>query len=142
MMENYGLKVFRFCDSIANFIRSLFFFKSLNNNPIADVIMTMYLFLGNPGGMLTKANVPPSKKEVEMNIQFLKQAAGFEFQPRNTTINVGKEIDQSYIKSGDFVFIVRLDGLDPMEIWATGPGPGHSTIAVWGEDKVLYILES
>ena len=36
------------------------------------------------------------------------------------------------------MFVVRLDGLDPMEIWSTGPGPGHSTIAVWGEDKVLY----
>ena len=40
------------------------------------------------------------------------------------------DLDPKIIKSGDFIFITRLDGLDPLEIWVYGPGPGHSTIAL------------
>ena len=75
IMENYGLKIFKFCDSVANFLRYFSFIFILSF--LADIIMTMYLFLGNPGGMLTKANVPPSAGEAKQNIEFIYQAIDF-----------------------------------------------------------------
>ena len=60
-MEEYGLRVFRFCDKIGHLMRffnlliKFFDFK-------ADILMTLHLFFAKPEGMLTKANVPPSEE--------------------------------------------------------------------------------
>eukprot|EP00828_Plagiopyla_frontata_P040905 TRINITY_DN5674_c0_g1_i3.p1 TRINITY_DN5674_c0_g1~~TRINITY_DN5674_c0_g1_i3.p1 ORF type:complete len:408 (-),score=48.92 TRINITY_DN5674_c0_g1_i3:191-1414(-) len=128
IMEQYGLRVFRFCDQIAHIM--------------PDVLMTLYLFFAKPEGMLTYGNVPPSKAQEQDNIKFIKEASGFQFLERNTNIEVFKELDPKTVKNGDFIFITRLDGLDPLEFWVYGPGPGHSTITLWGDDGELYILES
>eukprot|EP00828_Plagiopyla_frontata_P040906 TRINITY_DN5674_c0_g1_i4.p3 TRINITY_DN5674_c0_g1~~TRINITY_DN5674_c0_g1_i4.p3 ORF type:complete len:190 (-),score=20.93 TRINITY_DN5674_c0_g1_i4:274-843(-) len=72
IMEEYGLRVFRFCDKIAHLM--------------PDVLMTQYLFFAKPEGMLTKANVPPSEEQEKDNIKFIKEASGFEFKLRNTEI--------------------------------------------------------
>lgn len=45
------------------------------------------------------------------------------------------------MKSGDFLGIMRLDGLDPMLAWAMGSHTGHTTIALW-IDGELYVCES
>eukprot|EP00339_Tiarina_fusa_P021209 CAMPEP_0117027492 /NCGR_PEP_ID=MMETSP0472-20121206/20089_1 /TAXON_ID=693140 ORGANISM="Tiarina fusus, Strain LIS" /NCGR_SAMPLE_ID=MMETSP0472 /ASSEMBLY_ACC=CAM_ASM_000603 /LENGTH=48 /DNA_ID= /DNA_START= /DNA_END= /DNA_ORIENTATION= len=39
------------------------------------------------------------------------------------------EIDESLVHSGDFIGIIRLDGLDPMLAWGMGSTTGHTTVA-------------
>ncbi len=38
-------------------------------------------------------------------------------------------LDASLIKSGDYLAIARLDGLDPLIMWGIGSATGHSAIA-------------
>jgi hypothetical protein len=45
------------------------------------------------------------------------------------------------VHSGDFLGIIRLDGLDPMLAWAMGSATGHTTTALW-IDGELFICES
>ena len=49
--------------------------------------------------------------------------------------------DESNIGSGDFFSIMRLDGLDPIIMLASGSHAGHSVMAL-RMDGVLYIVES
>jgi len=51
------------------------------------------------------------------------------------------DIDKSQIKSGDFLGVIRLDGLDPMLAWAMGANTGHTTMTMWINGE-LYVLES
>lgn len=54
-------------------------------------------------------------------------------------------IDVNSIKSGDYLAISRLDGLDPMIMFGTGGVTGHSAVAVWqtvGSNRTLYVVES
>lgn len=51
------------------------------------------------------------------------------------------ELNEKEVYSGDFLGIIRLDGLDPMLAWAMGSTTGHTTIAMW-EDNQLYVMES
>jgi len=45
-----------------------------------------------------------------MNVNFLKQGTGYTYEPReNILLN---NLDESNIKSGDFLMITRLDGID------------------------------
>ena len=73
------------------------------------------------------------------NVKFMSEYAARDMSPR--TVN---EVDlpESYIQSGDFFGIIRLDGLDPMLAWAMGSTTGHTTIAVRDEAGDLYIHES
>ena len=50
-------------------------------------------------------------------------------------------VPASEIKSGDYLAILRLDGLDPLIMWGTGGHTGHTAVAVWFGDE-LYICES
>jgi hypothetical protein len=52
------------------------------------------------------------------------------------------EYDPSLIQSGDFLAIMRLDGLDPIIMYGSGTHAGHSTVALRMEDNELYIIES
>ena len=51
------------------------------------------------------------------------------------------EIDPDLIQSGDFFAIFRLDGLDPMIMYATGSHIAHTTMAL-RFDGELYVVES
>lgn len=62
----------------------------------------------------------------------------YTLEPR-TTQKV--EIDPSLIQSGDFLAIMRLDGLDPIIMYGTGSHVGHSTMAL-RFDGELYVVES
>jgi hypothetical protein len=62
---------------------------------------------------------------------------------------VADTLDESYVRSGDSVIVVRYDGLDPMIGWGEGFSAGHSTIAVrdpecvkQGGTECLSIYES
>jgi len=50
-------------------------------------------------------------------------------------------ISKSEVKSGDFLGVLRLDGLDPMLAWAMGSHTGHTCITIW-IDNELYVIES
>lgn len=50
-------------------------------------------------------------------------------------------LEESDIHSGDFLGVIRFDGLDPMLAWAMGSHTGHTTVALW-EDEQLFIAES
>jgi hypothetical protein len=51
------------------------------------------------------------------------------------------EYDESNIQSGDFISIMRLDGLDPIIMLGTGSHAGHSVMAL-RFDGELYFIES
>jgi len=55
----------------------------------------------------------------------------------------GKQVvaDKKDIRSGDYLAIMRLDGLDPLVMFGTGGHTGHSAIAVWDGEE-LYVCES
>jgi len=57
---------------------------------------------------------------------------------RNTTTVT---IPESSVQSGDFLGVLRLDGLDPMLAWAMGSHTGHTCICIW-IDNQLYVAES
>jgi len=50
-------------------------------------------------------------------------------------------IDESDIHSGDFLVILRLDGLAPLIMYGTGAHASHCAMALWFDDE-LYIAES
>jgi hypothetical protein len=44
------------------------------------------------------------------------------------------------IHSGDVLYVVRFDGLDPLLAWAMGSTTGHVTTAMW-IDGELYVSD-
>jgi hypothetical protein len=57
-----------------------------------------------------------------------------------------QDLDPSLIKSGDYLTILRFDGLDPLIAFGTGLGAtGHSAVCMWkgaGASRSLYVIES
>jgi len=51
------------------------------------------------------------------------------------------DIPKTEVQSGDFLGIIRLDGLDPMLAWGMGSHTGHTAITLW-VDNELYVCES
>jgi len=94
---------------------------------VDNVLATVNLFLGDGEGL------------VERNAEFLSQRGLF---PKNP-VPYGKHqyIPASQIRSGDYLAILRLDGLDPMIAFGSGGQTGHSAVAAWRGDT-LYIIES
>jgi len=60
------------------------------------------------------------------NVDFLKNYPLVNMEKRDIT---DVEIDESLVHSGDFIGIIRLDGLDPMLAWGMGSTTGHTTVA-------------
>lgn len=60
--------------------------------------------------------------------------------------NTVQDLDPSVLRSGDYLAILRMDGLDPLIAFGTGFGAtGHSAVCVWkgtGADRQLFIIES
>ena len=61
---------------------------------------------------------------------------------RLTPISVDPEKYDPFIKSGDFLGVMRFDGLDPMLAWAMGSQTGHTVVAMRDEKGELWICES
>jgi len=85
---------------------------------------------------LLQASVPDWVAKI--NIDFLNNYANRYYPARNVT---EVTLDASEIHSGDFLGIVRFDGLDPMLGWAMGSTTGHTAVTIW-RDGVLNICES
>lgn len=101
---------------------------------------TLQAFIGglspDPNTPIWGSHVPPYMEAA--NIEFLKASMGYQLEAREVQ---DVEIDPSYIQSGDFIAILRLDGLDPMIMYGTGGTVGHTVMAL-RMDGELYIVES
>jgi hypothetical protein len=121
-----GIKAFSFCDGMIGEIESIWNFAKCFVGGLSD--HTKWPIIGS--------HVPPYMEKA--NVEFLSEAMGYTLEPR-TTQKV--EIDPSLIQSGDFLAIMRLDGLDPIIMYGTGSHIGHSTMAL-RFDGELYVVES
>ena len=125
-IQKAGFKIYMFCDGFIDTFISVF--------------KTVLCFLGglgdDPNAKIFNSHVP--EYMVKGNVQFLNITMGYELVERDIQV---VDIDTSNIKSGDFLAIMRLDGLDPIIMYGTGSHAGHSTMALWFDDE-LYIVES
>lgn len=125
-MERIGFETFLFCESFRDETLSL--------------IQTLKGFIGGLGlhGKIPLYQPTVPQYMVEANLEFLKWSSHMTFEKRP----VNKvEIDEDLIQSGDYIAIMRLDGLDPMIMYGTGSHSGHSVMAL-RFDGELYIVES
>ena len=127
-LEKRGLSSFLFCEAFQDELLSVF--------------TTLKAFVGGLGlhgkTPLFQPKVP--KYMEETNVEFLKWAANYTLVERpEATRKV--HINEDDIKSGDYLAIARLDGLDPMIMYGTGSHSGHTTMAL-RFDGELYIVES
>jgi hypothetical protein len=77
--------------------------------------------------------------QINANIKLLDDYLGYKVERRKEVVDVN--IDKNKIKSGDFLGLTRMDGLDQFINVASGSRLGHTTIAMW-EDGELYVTES
>eukprot|EP00929_Paragymnodinium_shiwhaense_P028623 TRINITY_DN16561_c0_g1_i1.p1 TRINITY_DN16561_c0_g1~~TRINITY_DN16561_c0_g1_i1.p1 ORF type:complete len:691 (-),score=165.32 TRINITY_DN16561_c0_g1_i1:431-2404(-) len=116
--DTLGVRIFRFKQSALKIVK----------NVLETALLFVPVFL-KVGTGLTSAR----------NIDFLTNYRGLDLKPRDDKVDV--MLNESEINSGDFLGILRLDGLDPMLAWGMGSRTGHTAVAVW-EDKQLYVAES
>ncbi|CAE7849407.1 nodB, partial [Symbiodinium necroappetens] len=108
---------------------------TFQENPLAtvrNILETALLF------------VPDQTRGVESyfakrNVEFLRNYVGASLKPRKDP--GGLLLNASDIRSGDFLGVLRLDGLDPMLAWGMGSHTGHTAVAIW-EHGQLYVAES
>jgi len=117
-LKTLGVRVFQFRDGPVD--------------TVTDILETVLMFLSD----LTKS-VPASI--AERNVNFLRRYRGVDMAPRQDP--GGVMLNETEIHSGDFLGVIRLDGLDPMLAWGMGATTGHTTVALWEEGE-LYIAES
>lgn len=121
-----GVKAYLFCEDLIKSIESVLrtleaFVGGLSDHPLAPIVGSHV-----PGYM---------EKE---NINFLSEAMEYQMEPRTIT---DVHIDEDLIQSGDAFIITRLDGLDPVIMWASGSRAGHCVMAL-RFDGDLYMVES
>lgn len=75
---------------------------------------------------------------VKANVKFLQNTMNYTMEERTIT---DYDYDESNIQSGDFLAIMRMDGLDPIIMYGSGTHAGHSVMAL-RFDGELYIIES
>jgi hypothetical protein len=121
-----GFLVYMFCHGVSDSFVSLF--------------NTIKLFLGglgsDPRWPIIGSHVPAYMEKA--NLKFLEHAMNWKMEPRKTQ-KVWLTEDQ--IHDGDFITIVRLDGLDEIIMWGTGSHSGHSVV-VLTLDGEKYVVES
>lgn len=115
---NNGIRVFKFPDEVFG--------------TTTEIWETLMLFFG----ALIGAHVPAWT--AEDNLKFLADHMNVTMEKRTIT---DVDILETEIHSGDFLGIIRLDGLDPMLAWAMGSHTGHTAITMW-MDNQLYVCES
>lgn len=121
-----GVKIFMFCDGYVDTFISVFntllaFVGGLGTNPYLPII---------------GSHVPEYMEKT--NIKFLNDTMGYNMEVRSVA---EYEYDESLIQSGDFLSVMRLDGVDPIIMYGSGTHAGHSVMAL-RFDGELYIIES
>lgn len=123
-----GIKVYSLCTDLTKALSSL--------------LTTLKAFLGGLG-YDTKALLPIQRPyipeyQIEANLRLLKVYNNYiPLRRENKIVNFDKNI----IKTGDFVGISRMDGLDPLIMVGAGGRTGHTAVCSW-IDNELYVLES
>jgi hypothetical protein len=126
-LNTSGIRIFRFQDGFI------------------DTILQLLDTLNMMSGFGT---MPLPSTVFENNINFINNyiQAVPRMQPqskmRSGGASVARNIDPSYINSGDAFLILRPDGLDPMIGWGEGSNVGHSTIAIRHPNGDLHVCES
>jgi len=75
------------------------------------------------------------------NLEFMNRFTHFAPIHRGAYAETILDIDINTIKSGDYIAIYRMDGLDPLIMLGTGSRSGHTAVFCW-IDGELYVLES
>jgi len=126
-----GVRLFAFCQSFLSSAHSL--------------LMTLELYLGgfgnDPHSILPVLRPEVPEYMAKANVEFLERYVNYSVNKREQYGEAILNFDISEIKTGDFVAIYRLDGLDPMIMLGTGSHIGHSAVACW-IDGELHVLES
>ena len=123
-----GIKLFSFCSSFMNTIKSLL-----------KTIKTFYGGLGydvNAKNPKFKPSIPRDMEKA--NLRVLDLFNHYTPERRNNTI---VNFDKNIIKSGDALVISRMDGLDPMIMIGSGGHTGHCCICTWFNGE-LYVIEA
>ena len=113
----------------------IFAFESGITETIVQVWETAQMFLG---GLGTGKDAAVPQEMMDKNLKFLKEYVNITMEERPIEY---VELNETDIHSGDFLGIIRLDGLDPMLAWGMGSHTGHTTAALWIDDE-LYVTES
>lgn len=121
-----GFLVYMFCHGVTDSFVSIF--------------NTLKLFAGgfgsDPRWPIIGSHVPAYMEKA--NLKFLEHAMNWKMEPRK----VNKVwLTEEEIHDGDFIAIVRLDGLDEIIMWGTGSHSGHSVV-VLTLDGEKYVVES
>jgi len=93
-------------------------------------------FSTDPTLPIMGSHVPPYMEKA--NVEFLHNTMKYDLVERPID---HMEYDPNLIQSGDFIAIMRLDGLDPLIMYGSGTYAGHSVMAL-RFDGELYVIES
>ena len=122
-----GIKVYMFCDGFVD--------------TFISVLKTLLCFIGGLGNDpdtpgLFNSHVP--QYMVNANLEFLNNTMGIIMEDRtNETLDI-----EDFIQSGDYLTVMRLDGLAPIVMYGSGAHASHATMALRFPDGELYIVES
>eukprot|EP00727_Mastigamoeba_balamuthi_P009416 m51a1_g5097 hypothetical protein (539) ;mRNA; f:283703-285716 len=118
-LQTLGVRVFQFPRGFAG--------------TAVDVVRTAAMW----AGYLTGHDMPAFS--VEDNVRFMQSHMNYTMARRPVT---RVDVDQSEFHSGDFLGIIRLDGLDPMLAWAMGSRTGHTALILEMAPGQLSVCES
>jgi hypothetical protein len=126
-----GITVIGFCHDLFTTVKSIW--------------NTLKMFIGGMGKDMN-AWIPLFRPKVpeymeKANVEFLDKYVGYKQNHRGEWGEKVIEIDEKKIKSGDFLAVTRLDGLDPVIMFGTGARLGHCAMFLWFDDE-LYVIES
>lgn len=114
-----GIVLLSFCENAVDEIISLY--------------KTARMYIGAGG----KEKVTPTQER--LNIDFIRNFLGFDYPQR---INAKRlNIDKKDLHSGDFINILRLDGLGELIMLGTGSRATHCGVLLWVGNE-LYVVES
>lgn len=100
-------------------------------------------FLGSLASLLATVALfdAPTDAELAANNAAWLRATGV-WTPSVKPFNRSVTIDPSSLRSGDYLAIGKLDGLDPMIEWAIGGVTGHSAMVVRDPQGAPWVVES
>lgn len=126
-------------DIVHNGLHAYLFCEHLREE-LLSVITTVKAFVGGLGlhGRIPLFQPKVPKYMEDANLEFMRWGLNITYEERPIQ---KVAIDEDLIQSGDYLAVMRLDGLDPMIMYGTGSRSGHS-VAALRMDGNLYIVES
>lgn len=143
LVEFEGLREDDAYDIMKNGVR-LFSLKDNYISTVNSAINTAEMFLG---GLTGNTDIPVLGSKVpdymvEANLEFLAQNMNLDIEKRF----INKiDLAEDFIKSGDMLGLMRMDGFSTLIMYATGGMISHTAMALWMEEngkRNLYVVES